>query len=134
MSKFVFGSRRRGFQYQQVSASCELRIGDRDYSVPRFEIDLINVGPVLSARFLLGEVFVDGRWLETDLDLGHYGRFTDTSMSRLNSVTAGSIYQAVINKERRRVSKCNLSDSITNEIKGGFTKSPKILNTMSRNY
>ena len=48
-----------------------------------------------------GEVFVTEDGAETDLDLGHYERFTDTAMSRLNSVTTGSIYQAVINKERR---------------------------------
>ena len=51
--------------------------------------------------FQHGEVFVTEDGAETDLDLGHYERFTDTAMSRLNSVTTGSIYQAVINKERR---------------------------------
>ena len=40
---------------------------------------------------------------ETDLDLGHYERFTDTAMTRLNSVTTGSIYQAVINKKEEVV-------------------------------
>jgi len=57
---------------------------------------------------------------ETDLDLGHYERFTDTSMSRLNSVTTGSIYQAVINKERRgdyRGGTVQVIPHITNEIK-----------------
>ena len=51
--------------------------------------------------FQHGEVFVTEDGAETDLDLGHYERFTDTAMSRLNSVTTGSIYQSVINKERR---------------------------------
>ena len=51
--------------------------------------------------FQHGEVFVTEDGAETDLDLGHYERFTDTAMTRLNSVTTGSIYQAVINKERR---------------------------------
>ena len=51
--------------------------------------------------FQHGEVFVTHDGAETDLDLGHYERFTDTSMSRLNSVTTGSIYQSVINRERR---------------------------------
>jgi len=57
---------------------------------------------------------------ETDLDLGHYERFTDTSMSRLNSVTTGSIYQAVINKERRgdyQGGTVQVIPHITNEIK-----------------
>ncbi|HEY9816649.1 MAG TPA: CTP synthase, partial [Candidatus Obscuribacterales bacterium] len=57
---------------------------------------------------------------ETDLDLGHYERFTDTSMSRLNSVTTGSIYQAVLNKERRgdyQGGTVQVIPHITNEIK-----------------
>jgi CTP synthase len=67
-----------------------------------------------------GEVFVTDDGAETDLDLGHYERFTDTSMSRLNSVTTGSIYQAVINKERRgdyEGGTVQVIPHITNEIK-----------------
>ncbi|MDA0867584.1 MAG: CTP synthase, partial [Cyanobacteria bacterium] len=66
------------------------------------------------------EVFVTEDGAETDLDLGHYERFTDTSMSRLNSVTTGSIYQAVINKERRgdyEGGTVQVIPHITNEIK-----------------
>jgi CTP synthase len=65
-------------------------------------------------------VFVTKDGAETDLDLGHYERFTDTSMSRLNSVTTGSIYQAVINKERRgdyNGGTVQVIPHITNEIK-----------------
>ena len=61
----------------------------------------LNVDPGTMSPFQHGEVFVTEDGAETDLDLGHYERFTDTAMSRLNSVTTGSIYQAVINKERR---------------------------------
>jgi CTP synthase len=74
----------------------------RNYSVSILKLDpYINVDPGTMSPFQHGEVFVTQDGAETDLDLGHYERFTDTSMSRLNSVTTGSIYQAVINKERR---------------------------------
>ena len=74
----------------------------RDYSVSILKLDpYINVDPGTMSPFQHGEVFVAEYGAETDLDLGHYERFTDTSMSRLNSVTTGSIYQAVLNKERR---------------------------------
>jgi CTP synthase len=65
-------------------------------------------------------VFVTDDGAETDLDLGHYERFTDTAMSRLNSVTTGSIYQAVINKERRgdyMGGTVQVIPHVTNEIK-----------------
>jgi CTP synthase len=61
----------------------------------------LNVDPGTMSPYQHGEVFVTEDGAETDLDLGHYERFTDTAMSRLNSVTTGSIYQSVINKERR---------------------------------
>jgi CTP synthase len=70
--------------------------------------------------FQHGEVFVTDDGAETDLDLGHYERFTDTPMSRLNSVTTGSIYQAVINKERRgdyMGGTVQVIPHVTNEIK-----------------
>lgn len=73
--------------------------------------------------FQHGEVFVTEDGAETDLDLGHYERFTDTSMSRLNSVTARAIYQAVINKERRgdyQGGTVQVIPHITNECKDGF--------------
>ena len=47
-----------------------------------------------------GEVFVTDDGAETDLDLGHYERFTDVSLNKRCSVTSGKIYQSVINKER----------------------------------
>jgi CTP synthase len=93
----------------------------RDYSVSILKLDpYINVDPGTMSPFQHGEVFVTADGAETDLDLGHYERFTDTSMSRLNSVTTGSIYQAVINKERRgdyRGGTVQVIPHITNEIK-----------------
>lgn len=85
-----------------VAASLGRLLKSRDYSVSILKLDpYINVDPGTMSPFQHGEVFVTQDGAETDLDLGHYERFTDTSMSRLNSVTTGLIYQSVINKERR---------------------------------
>ncbi len=61
----------------------------------------INVDPGTMSPFQHGEVFVTEDGAETDLDLGHYERFTDANTSRGSNVTAGSIYNSVIRKERR---------------------------------
>ena len=104
-----------------VAASLGRLLKSRDYSVSILKLDpYINVDPGTLSPFQHGEVFVTQDGAETDLDLGHYERFTDTSMSRLNSVTTGSIYQAVINKERRgeyQGSTVQVIPHITNEIK-----------------
>ncbi|MDP6321799.1 MAG: CTP synthase [Prochlorococcaceae cyanobacterium ETNP14_MAG_5] len=85
-----------------VAASLGRLLKSRGYSVSILKLDpYLNVDPGTMSPFQHGEVFVTEDGAETDLDLGHYERFTDTAMSRLNSVTTGSIYQAVINKERR---------------------------------
>lgn len=104
MTKFVFitGGVVSSIGKGIVAASLGRLLKSRDYSVSILKLDpYINVDPGTMSPFQHGEVFVTQDGAETDLDLGHYERFTDTSMSRLNSVTAGSIYQAVINKERR---------------------------------
>ncbi len=85
-----------------VAASLGRLLKSRGYSVSILKLDpYLNVDPGTMSPYQHGEVFVTEDGAETDLDLGHYERFTDTAMSRLNSVTTGSIYQAVINKERR---------------------------------
>ena len=61
----------------------------------------INVDPGTLSPFQHGEVFVTDDGAETDLDLGHYERFIDASLSQDNNVTTGRIYQNVISKERR---------------------------------
>jgi len=104
MTKFVFvtGGVVSSIGKGIVAASLGRLFKSRDYSVSILKLDpYINVDPGTMSPFQHGEVFVTDDGAETDLDLGHYERFTDTSMSRLNSVTTGSIYQAVINKERR---------------------------------
>jgi CTP synthase len=60
----------------------------------------INVDPGTMSPFQHGEVYVTDDGTETDLDLGHYERFTTSTMSRDNNITTGQIYQSVINKER----------------------------------
>jgi CTP synthase len=61
----------------------------------------INIDPGTMSPFQHGEVFVTEDGAETDLDLGHYERFTDANTSRGSNVTAGAVYHSVIRKERR---------------------------------
>ena len=61
----------------------------------------INVDPGTMSPFQHGEVFVTEDGAETDLDLGHYERFTDANTSRASNVTSGGIYNSVIRRERR---------------------------------
>ncbi|MBD2017308.1 CTP synthase [Microcoleus sp. FACHB-53] len=123
MTKFVFvtGGVVSSIGKGIVAASLGRLLKSRDYSVSILKLDpYINVDPGTMSPFQHGEVFVTADGAETDLDLGHYERFTDTLMSRLNSVTTGSIYQAVINKERRGDYKggtVQVIPHITNEIK-----------------
>ncbi len=123
MTKFVFvtGGVVSSIGKGIVAASLGRLLKSRDYSVSILKLDpYINVDPGTMSPFQHGEVFVTEDGAETDLDLGHYERFTDTSMSRLNSVTQGAIYQAVINKERRgdyQGGTVQVIPHITNEIK-----------------
>src|SRR3954451_6027751 len=61
----------------------------------------INVDPGTMSPYQHGEVFVTEDGAESDLDLGHYERFTDANTSRASNVTAGGIYNTVIRRERR---------------------------------
>ncbi len=123
MTKFVFvtGGVVSSIGKGIVAASLGRLLKSRDYSVSILKLDpYINVDPGTMSPFQHGEVFVTEDGAETDLDLGHYERFTDTSMSCLNSVTQGLIYQAVINKERRgdyHGGTVQVIPHITNEIK-----------------
>ena len=123
MTKFIFvtGGVVSSIGKGIVAASLGRLLKSRDYSVSILKLDpYINVDPGTMSPFQHGEVFVTQDGAETDLDLGHYDRFTDTSMSRLNSVTTGLIYQSVINRERRGdYNGCTVQviPHITNEIK-----------------
>jgi CTP synthase len=134
MSKFVFvtGGVVSSIGKGIVAASLGRLLKSRDYSVSILKLDpYINVDPGTMSPFQHGEVFVTADGAETDLDLGHYERFTDTSMSRLNSVTTGSIYQAVLNKERRgdyMGGTVQVIPHITNEIKDRIQRVAKNTN------
>ncbi|MBL8492218.1 MAG: CTP synthase, partial [Rhodocyclaceae bacterium] len=74
----------------------------RSIKVTHLKLDpYINVDPGTMSPFQHGEVFVTEDGAETDLDLGHYERFTSAKMSKRNNFTTGQIYESVIKKERR---------------------------------
>ena len=85
----------------------------------------INVDPGTMSPFQHGEVYVTDDGAETDLDLGHYERFIDRSLSQQNNITTGRIYQSVISKERRGEylgSTVQVIPHITDEIKGAIRR------------
>ncbi|MEZ4524550.1 MAG: CTP synthase, partial [Desulfobacterales bacterium] len=85
-----------------ASASIGALLETRGLSVTIQKLDpYINVDPGTMNPFQHGEVFVTDDGAETDLDLGHYERFTKAVMSRKNNFTSGRIYHSVITKERR---------------------------------
>src|SRR5207244_5490696 len=85
-----------------ASASLGRLLKSRGLHVTHQKLDpYINVDPGTMNPFEHGEVFVLDDGAETDLDLGHYERFTDESLHRGSNVTTGAVYQTVISKERR---------------------------------
>ncbi|UCD16491.1 MAG: CTP synthase [Candidatus Zixiibacteriota bacterium] len=85
-----------------ASASIALLLKRRGLNVNIIKCDpYINVDPGTMNPFQHGEVFVLDDGSETDLDLGHYERFLDQSMSKDNNVTTGQVYHTVISRERR---------------------------------
>ena len=84
------------------SASLGALLEARGLRVTIMKLDpYINVDPGTMSPYQHGEVFVTDDGAETDLDLGHYERFTNARMTRSNNFTTGRIYEAVISKERR---------------------------------
>ena len=85
-----------------ASASIGRLLKARGFRVQIQKFDpYLNVDPGTMSPFQHGEVFVTEDGAETDLDLGHYERFTDENTSRASNVTAGSVYNSVIRRERR---------------------------------
>jgi CTP synthase len=85
-----------------ASASIGRLLVSRGFRVQLQKFDpYINVDPGTMSPFQHGEVFVTEDGAETDLDLGHYERFTDENTSRASNVTAGAVYNSVIRRERR---------------------------------
>jgi CTP synthase len=85
-----------------AAASMGALLENRGLEVSHLKLDpYINVDPGTMSPFQHGEVFVTDDGAETDLDLGHYERFTTAKMTRKNNYTTGRIYQNVIQRERR---------------------------------
>ena len=85
-----------------AAASLAAVLEARGLKVTLLKLDpYINVDPGTMSPFQHGEVFVTEDGAETDLDLGHYERFTHTTMKRTNNFTTGRVYNAVLRKERR---------------------------------
>ncbi|MBU5436765.1 CTP synthase [Tissierella sp. MSJ-40] len=88
----------------------------------------INVDPGTMSPYQHGEVFVTDDGGETDLDLGHYERFTDVNLNKYSNVTAGKIYWSVLNKERKgdyNGRTVQVIPHITNEIKERIKRASK---------
>ena len=104
-----------------TSASLGRLLKSRGFRVAMQKLDpYINVDPGTMNPFEHGEVFVLDDGAETDLDLGHYERFTDQSLHRGSNVTTGAVYSSVIAKERRGEflgKTVQVIPHITNEIK-----------------
>ncbi|MDP5064592.1 MAG: CTP synthase [Haliea sp.] len=85
-----------------AAASLAAVLEARGIKVTLLKLDpYINVDPGTMSPFQHGEVFVTDDGAETDLDLGHYERFTHTTMKRTNNFTTGRVYNTVLKKERR---------------------------------
>jgi CTP synthase len=109
-----------------TSASLGRLLVERGLKVTILKFDpYINVDPGTMSPFQHGEVYVTDDGAETDLDLGHYERFIDRSLSQTNNVTTGRIYQSVITKERRGEylgSTVQVIPHITDEIKAAIKR------------
>src|SRR3989338_2044950 len=86
-----------------ASAALGALLQARGYSVRLRKLDpYLNVDPGTMSPIQHGEVYVTDDGAETDLDLGHYERFTGVPASRADNITTGRIYQEIITRERRR--------------------------------
>ena len=112
-----------------TSASVGMLLERRGLSVRMQKLDpYINVDPGTMSPYQHGEVYVLDDGSETDLDLGHYERFTNSPLTRDSNYTTGQIYQSVINKERRGEflgKTVQVIPHITNEIKSVIHKIAK---------
>ena len=112
-----------------AAASMAAILESRGLRVTNQKLDpYINVDPGTMSPFQHGEVFVTDDGAETDLDLGHYERFTGTRMKKSNNLTTGQVYYSVITKERRGDylgKTVQVIPHITNEIKDFIKENAK---------
>lgn len=123
---FVTGGVVSGLGKGITAASLGRLLKMRGYHVTMQKFDpYINVDPGTMNPIQHGEVFVTDDGAETDLDLGHYERFIDESLTKKSNVTTGKVYWSVIQKERRGDfggGTVQVIPHITNEIKSRFYK------------
>ena len=99
---FVTGGVVSGLGKGITAASLGRLLKNRGYKVANQKFDpYLNVDPGTMSPYEHGEVFVTDDGAETDLDLGHYERFTDENLTKYSSVTTGRIYSEVIERERK---------------------------------
>lgn len=126
MRKFIFitGGVISGLGKGIAAASIGLLLESHSYRITLQKFDpYLNVDPGTMSPFQHGEVYVTDDGAETDLDLGHYERFTSTRTSRLHNWTAGKIYESIIRKERRGDylgKTVQVIPQVTDEIKNAF--------------
>ena len=109
-----------------AAASIGCLLESRGLSVTLQKFDpYLNVDPGTMSPFQHGEVFVTDDGAETDLDLGHYERFTHAPLTQANNLTSGRIYEQIISRERRGDylgKTVQVIPHVTNEIKAGIQK------------
>ncbi len=130
---FVTGGVVSGLGKGITAASLGRLLKARGYTVTMQKFDpYINIDPGTMNPVQHGEVFVTDDGAETDLDLGHYERFIDESLSKNSNVTTGKIYWSVLQKERRGDfggGTVQVIPHITNEIKNRFYRNPSAEHT-----
>lgn len=126
---FVTGGVVSGLGKGITAASLGRLLKARGYRVTMQKFDpYINIDPGTMNPVQHGEVFVTDDGAETDLDLGHYERFIDESLTKNSNVTTGKIYWSVLQKERRGDyggSTVQVIPHITDEIKSRFYRCPQ---------
>lgn len=118
-----------------ASSSIGALLEARGFKISMTKIDpYINVDAGTMSPYQHGEVFVTDDGAETDLDLGNYERFTNTLLSRNNSITTGQVYEEVIKRERKGdyLGRCvqvipHITDEIKRRIKNSINKDSDIL-------
>lgn len=118
----VVSSLGKGLSISGIGAILEAR--DININILKFD-PYLNVDPGTMSPFQHGEVFVTDDGAETDLDLGHYERFTNVNLSKNNNYTTGQIYTSVINKERNGEylgKTVQVIPHVTNEIKSAMLR------------
>ena len=130
---FVTGGVVSGLGKGITAASLGRLLKARGYTVTMQKFDpYINIDPGTMNPVQHGEVFVTDDGAETDLDLGHYERFIDESLTKNSNVTTGKIYWSVLQKERRGDfggGTVQVIPHITNEIKSKFYRNPAAKDT-----